>query len=692
MKYPDKKLIEVYFPVEDLYDLALREGNRKKPIYEMHKWWARRLGVNFRMLLLTSFLSAKESRLTLFEKFYGLDNYDFLVLDPFMGGGTTIIEANKLGFRTIGIDIDPVAWYITKKEAEPWNEGLLNSEYLKIKQNVSNSILNYYKTKLKNGLICDVINFFWVSRIECPSCHHEFEGHIHYVLYENKKSNNKIVFCKNCHEIYNIPKEQEKFKCKACKKITIVKNGTVKSGQFKCPYCSEEGFLNAPHRTKSYPKSMYAIEYVNKKGLRAYKKPSRWDISLYQKACKKFNKIKSILPFPRDKIPTKNRNDSRPIRMGYNFYYELFNQRQLLSLSLIYREILKIEDINTKEYLLLAFSDCLASNNVLCSYAFNYRKLTPLFGLHAYRDISQPVETNVWGTKFGRGSFSRCFLKIVKGKNYFEKPYEYFYKPSGYPSKVEIPKFKTNEVTSDIDKINLRNDKCIIVNSDSRDLSWIPSKKVDLVLTDPPYYNNISYSELSDFYYVWIRDQLPVHRTWKEKNTPYDKALFVPKLSVDKIGEKIFTEGIIRIFKECHRVLKKDGLMVFTYHHNDYRAWSIIAQAIIESKFKIINLFPILSEGKSGFHSSSGNIKWDIVFCCKKKNVNSKTKKFNEHRLNKNLKHKLNYWIERLEKRNLKLNINEIRNLRFALSISFLIDKNLTIEDIQKILKKDLYS
>jgi len=106
-------------PVEWLHDIALREGNSKKPIYRIHKWWARRLGSVFRTLLILAMTPSRQRMDRVPNDFYLQHDFSNLtVLDPFMGGGTSIIEASKCGARTIGIDIDPVAWFITKKEIE----------------------------------------------------------------------------------------------------------------------------------------------------------------------------------------------------------------------------------------------------------------------------------------------------------------------------------------------------------------------------------------------------------------------------------------------------------------------------------------------------------------------------------------------------------------------------------------------
>ena len=128
-----KTLIEHTLPIENLNPIALSEGNAKSPVYQIHKWWARRLGSVFRMITLSVFAHAEESEAVVWQKFCdGADLGGAIVLDPFMGGGTTIAEALRLGCKTIGVDINPVAWFVTKKEVEPVDLDALDAAFSRI--------------------------------------------------------------------------------------------------------------------------------------------------------------------------------------------------------------------------------------------------------------------------------------------------------------------------------------------------------------------------------------------------------------------------------------------------------------------------------------------------------------------------------------------------------------------------------
>ena len=98
------------FQFEFLSVLAERESWRKevyRPVYHVHKWWANRLGSIFRGIILGALLPKEED---LKETFYSRHDFrDVSIFDPFMGSGTTVGEAHKLGCVALGRDINPVA-------------------------------------------------------------------------------------------------------------------------------------------------------------------------------------------------------------------------------------------------------------------------------------------------------------------------------------------------------------------------------------------------------------------------------------------------------------------------------------------------------------------------------------------------------------------------------------------------------
>jgi putative DNA methylase len=248
----------------------------------------------------------------------------------------------------------------------------------------------------------------------------------------------------------------------------------------------------------------------------------------------------------------------------------MFNPRQLLCLGTIAAEIRKTRDVDVRKALALAFSHCLASNNMFCSYAFGYRRLAPLFSVHSFRKISRPVEGNVWGLREGRGTFRNTVRAVLAGQDYMRQPFEYRYEGETDPERVPI-----NLLGMATAGTSPR-----ILNQSSADLSSIPSGSIDLILTDPPYYNNLSYSELSDFYHVWLRKVLGNHYPgYHVAHTPLSQSLYGGRREGDGEGgaeSDRFQATLSQVFRECWRVAK--DRMVFTYHHQSPDAWRCLGQ------------------------------------------------------------------------------------------------------------------
>jgi len=627
---PARSLLEVEPPVVFASRLGVREGNCKKPVYQIHKWWARRLGSIFRSILIGATTDVRGNADADFDELFyrRQDLRGLTVLDPFVGGGTSLVEAAKLGAHVIGVDIDPVACFVTSKELAPCDENRLLAAFRQVESAVKESILTWYRTKLPDGRSGTILYAFWVDEIVCPTCKEKFDGHPHYQLARDRTNKLQTVFCAHCNMVHDVPLDQERLHCRECGRRTTLKRGPVYNGRFHCPGCKNTTVLrDLTGKNRRIPQRMFALEVVpNDTDERIYKRADRDDIRLLDRATSAWTRRASDEKFvPPEIIPIQDRDDPRPLSYGYRQYRDLFNPRQLLCLSLIAEAIRKVDDTASREFLALALSDALAANNMFCFYAFDYRKLTPLFGLHAYTKVSRPVENNVWGTDFGRGSFEKCVHKVIRAKRYAREPYEYRYEtPHGCPTRVVTGESITCAVLESLpDGPPSKQPLAVLLNQSAEDLSTMPAASVDLILTDPPYYNNLAYSELSDFYHVWLKRMgLATYAGNGHRRTPLKESLYV------RAGERRagpdhdrFGDGLAKAFAGCARVLKDPGLMVFTFHHNDPRAWTALTIAICRGGFEITSVFPVRSEGQSRFHSYEGSLKWDVVFCCRKRNA-----------------------------------------------------------------------
>ena len=145
----------------------------------------------------------------------------------------------------------------------------------------------------------------------------------------------------------------------------------------------------------------------------------------------------------------------------------------------------------------------------------------------------------------------------------------------------------------------------------SQNLSFLPDASVDLVLTDPPYFDNIAYSELAEFFLPWLR--------LLDVVSP-DSGL--EQVMLDSLGgrrgdteslEK-YTAGLSGVFSEVARVLKPSGVMVFSYRHAVPEAWRALASAIAPHPLSAVRVLPAPGEAGVGLHAHAGTGLWDAVF------------------------------------------------------------------------------
>jgi adenine-specific DNA methylase len=614
------KFIEKTMPVEYLNAVAMAEGNAKKPVYQMHKWWARRLGSVFRMITLSAFNDERELDNDIWHKFCNGANLNGpIVLDPFMGGGTTIVEALRLGCKVIGVDINPVAWFTTKKEIEPVDLADLDSTFKKLEKRAGNFIKRYYRTKCPHNHDAEVMYYFWVKVAKCNSCESHVKLFPNYEL--SRRDHINVILCPHCLQTIETVGYDPKTQCPECDKVFDPREGVSSRGIFCCPKCGKEQRIldTINENGRRLDVELHALEgYCNSCG-RFFKRVDSDDLALWEQAKRKYKKNENKLLIPRQKIPTEGRSDPRPVNHGYIYFKDMFNERQLLCLSFLLEEILKIPDTNLRELMLIAFSDCLDANNMFCKYEIEWHKISLFFGLHAYHPIERPTENNIWGTEYGRGTFVKCFEKVRRAKVFCKNPHERL----PVSNNKRFSKLTGNEriegnIVQSFDKLR-RVDQAALLRCDTAEnLSFIPNKTVDAVITDPPYFDNIQYSELADFFYVWLRLGLKNLYPW-----------FNPELSSrsneiiqnERMGKTIefFNEGLTRVFTECRRVLKDKGLLIFTFHHNKLWAWESVGKILLDAGFYISATPIVRSEGKSGFHSSKGNIRYDCILVCRKR-------------------------------------------------------------------------
>lgn len=620
-RLPIRTLLEEgALPIEELAEIALREGQASTPIYRVHRWFARRLGSQFRALLTALSLPEGEG-----SNFWGHYERDFsldglVVLDPFVGGGTSVVEASRCGAKVIGFDVDPVATAVTRFElAAAHHNSQSVEELLEPFTDLAATMAPYHTTLLADGRSVPVLHHFWVEVTSCADCDTEFELHPHYRLAYDTARSVQWAFCHACHEVHELPLAQESLHCQ-CGAETQILHGTLKRS-IRCPKCASKWEVSRRGRTEGSPPrwKLFAQEYLDGEGSRPkrrFKRADPLDQQTYDRAVANFDALTpgALARVPERLIPIEGRSDDRPIIHGFTQYKELFNTRQLLHLANLGDAIAQMSP-EKRHFYAMAFTEHLTSNCMYASYAFGYRRLSPLFSMHAYRHITRPVELNPWLLGTGRGTFPNAIQKLVRAVKFAKQPMSYTRLGLANPTRPIGPGDGKVAVEASVVLEGAAN--AAVVAHSSTSLQGLGNGTVDLVLTDPPYFDNVSYSELSDFYLAWQQTLGVAIPPYDDvtRSAPLRANLALTKRSADAIKE--YRDRLTSIFQECHRVLRREGVFVFTYHHRAPEAWAALGEALAWSGFTCTAVVPLRGEGQNGMHDFEGTLKWDAVLVCR---------------------------------------------------------------------------
>ncbi|MFC7070589.1 DUF1156 domain-containing protein [Halobaculum lipolyticum] len=634
--------IERGFPIERINEIAEKEGRAKmhyRPVYTMHKWWARRLGCVFRSISLYTLLTDAEKTEVLepgheHETLVGwsdesdaavdiaslLDRVDITdpeslwelypkdvrvedkkVLDPFMGGGTSLVEASRFGADVVGNDLNPVAWFVTKKELEAGKTDVeeVRAAFEDVRDAVSEDILQYFRTPCPHGdHEADVMYNFWVKELDCVSCGHEVPLFKDYRVakgrYENDDKYN--VLCPDCGAVTLVDDWQSDSVCNQCGHGFTPADGNVsRGGNYSCPDCGQKYAITDAIEEQGRPRQrLYAIEYYcqhceedggSRSDYKGYKQVEDADLELLAEAQEAWETTEELHEYvPDEPIPegaitaTSELTGNDVFDHGYEDWTDMYTERQLLSLATLLREIETLDD-DARDYLLLALSDSLMFQNLFSIYNLSANKIEGVFRMNSFVPTVESVENNVWGTKAGRGTFKNSVEKVLNGVEYAAAPTERYIEDG---ETKETPPF-SQPIGEEFE----------LHQGDMRNLEY--ENEFDAVITDPPYYDNIIYSEVSDYFYVWQKILLEdEYEGFDQEMTPRVESI-VTNPFLEKTVED-FESDLEQAFAVIRRALKDDGSLTFTYHHSDSDSWGELLESLCEVGFEVTATYPISAD------------------------------------------------------------------------------------------------
>jgi len=615
-------MIERDFDVPFVADLALREKQIQqnyRPVIAVHKWFARRPGTLFRGLLLSEFAKGP-----LRESFYQAhDLKGIRVADPFMGGGTPLIEANRLGCDVVGYDINPMAYWIVRQEIEHLDLDAYRQAACELRAWLEGQVGAFYRTRCTHCGCpgAHVKYFIWVKTHRCHQCGETFDLFPGFLLAENRRHPKNVLICAACGALSEVQDRRNPGTCRACG-ADLMLNGPAGRNRCPCPHC---GSINSyPSPSQGAPQHrMVAIEYYcpgckpHHNG-RFFKKPDHDDLAGYQAAAAAWARVQPRF-VPDEEIPRGDETD-RLHRWGYRRYREMFNERQLLGLELSCRAIAERFQGPIRNALATNLSDLLRYQNMLCRYDTMALKSLDIFSVHGFPVGLVQCESNLLGipgggdrTNVGSGGWSNVIDKYAAAKEYCGAPFEVRQR-GGCRMRVPIVGEWIGERRQDSARTQERS---VELHCGSSTVADLPAATLDAVLTDPPYFSNVQYAELMDFCYVWLRLLATDAKGIFEGHSTRNENELTGNVTMER-GLVHFTEGLSAAFVSMARALKPGAPLAFTYHHNTLEAYHPIAVAVLDAGLTCSASIPCPAEMRASIHiNGTGSSIVDTLFVCR---------------------------------------------------------------------------
>lgn len=609
------------FPFEQLSRVAERESWRKeiyRPIYHVHKWWAQRLGSVFRGILIGA-LAPKGA--DVLELFYSPVRFpDAVVFDPFMGSGTTLGETLKIGARAIGRDINPVSYLQVRTALTLGDVEDLGRAYQEIEADVAATISGYYATRMTDGGICQVLYYFWVMQALCPVCCVPVDLFPNYIFAKHaypRRSPTVHTVCPKCGALSPEDYRVRHTECSQCRHRFDATAGPVKGKAAQCPNCLCEFVIGRAIRETGSPPAyrMYAKLVLTAEGKKEYQPITDYDEALYQKAVSDLKRTSYRIA---QGTIEPGYNTNQVLNYGFQAWNQMFNARQLLCIATLVNRIREIDDARLRDAFTCLVSGILEFNNMFASYkGEGTGAVRNMFHHHILKPERTPLEANVWGTPKSSGAFSTLFRsRLLKATQYARQPFELALLPEE-PTKRSVKVDSINEplvgiANSDSYQQFGRDAKLYVSCGDSATTD-LEDECVDAVITDPPFFDNVHYSQLADFFYDWQRLILADYPSHQASTTRSE-------LEVQHSDVKMFTERLTLVLREAARVLKGNGLLVFTYHHSRWEGWRSILYAVAVSGFRIAVCHPVKAEMSVATpkRQAKAPINFDVIMVCRK--------------------------------------------------------------------------
>lgn len=543
------------------------------------------------------------------------------VFDPFAGGGAIPLEAARLGCRSYGNDINPVAHIIEKGSAEfPQKYGkpirysetefiaLYGEKGIKMAQEADRNIIidternyhipnrlswdvEYYAKELlemtehqvgylypkdENGNI--PIAYYWVRTAKCsnPSCGAEVPLMKSFYLANTPK---KKVYLKPIINGTNIEFQLAEGKCDV--------ESWNHRGNMTCPCCGNVTNVNQikeQARNKQIKSRLLAIINDSETG-KEYKLPTNILKSLLAKGVPHVERPQENLPI--------GYNQAFPVcQWGFSHWGEIFSDRQIFMLDTWLKNLKKISNIiGSNEYA-----------NIILTY------------LAIWLD-----RIAIANTSFGVYHTGRENLERILGRQSLSMTFDY---PESNPfcGKSGSAANQLEWILRYLDSESYSSFHASFANASSGEKGQFENKTISAVVTDPPYYDAIGYADCSDFFYVWLKRTIGsiYSINFATPQTPKNEECTAIKHHHDDDMEKAkihFEKKLTDIFDAIEEQTKDVVSIMFA--HQSTEAWTTLCNAILDARMNITGSWPMDTEMQGALKTDMAFLESSVTVSCR---------------------------------------------------------------------------
>lgn len=542
------------------------------------------------------------------------------IADPTAGGGSIPWAASRLGLPVVANDLNGVAASVLKAGVEiPATRGL---DLLPDIRKWGDVLVKRVEKRLKEFFPLNegesVIAYIWANAVPCPRT-----GRLVPLLTDKwlRKAPGKEAAVRMVTSVEGIELREPRFEVILGREVdkADASTGTMARGKAVSPYDNlviDGDYIKEAAQSGDMDQLLYAVAVRKPSGERTFRAPNEADLQALQAANHTFNALKDEW-FDAGILPTEEfpeGNDLRPKHYGLDRWVDFFTPRQALVHGTFGEEFARLVP-EVRETLGEAADQVLFELALMQGKALNYN--SRLGSWHVSKQVMRSVfERHDFAFKWTFAEFEGATALYSWCLDQLTDAYGGIARLLDETGSAELG-------------MNDRLERQVTVTQGSAASLPLDDGSVTYICMDPPYYNNVMYAELADFFYVWekrtlgrlVPDYFRDELTDKDNEAVANPARFAAMgRRKNELADLDYESKMTSIFAESRRVLSNDGVLSVMFTHKRAEAWDTLGMGLLQAGFTIETSWPMNTEAETSLHQANMNSAAStIMLVCRKR-------------------------------------------------------------------------